>query len=142
MTNSKKTSARSRRYNCIAWAAGIVTQFWWPDPVAIANREAFWPAGAPVDTTIDAFLAAYGTVGFAECTSSDPEIGIEKIAIFGTINAAGGIEPTHAALQLPNGQWTSKLGRNVDIEHATLEAVSGPLYGIPVRYMKRPARVL
>jgi hypothetical protein len=37
--------------------------------------------------------------------------------------------PTHAALQLESGDWTSKLGDFEDISHSTIEAVSGPVYG-------------
>jgi hypothetical protein len=136
--NSRKTSRRSRRYNCIAWAAGIVTQFWWPDPIAVANKEAFWPEGVALDTTIDSFIAAYTTLGFVPCAGFIQEVGFEKIAIYGTVNDRGGIEPTHAARQLSDGNWSSKLGRNVDIEHTTLDAVSGPLYGTAVRFVKRP----
>ncbi len=136
--NSEKTSEKAPRYNCIAWAAGVITQFWWPDPVAIANKEAVWPAGVPIDLTIDAFLLAFETKGFAQCADARLEHGVEKIAIYGTVNANAGIEPTHAARQLPDGSWTSKLGRNVDIRHTTLDAIDGPLYGTAIAYMRRP----
>ena len=45
--------------------------------------------------------------------------------------------PTHAARQLPNGWWTSKLGPSFDIEHATPEAVAGGVYGDPVLFLSR-----
>jgi hypothetical protein len=37
-------------------------------------------------------------------------------------------EPTHAARQLPNGKWTSKLGRWQDIEYE-LDGLVGKMYG-------------
>jgi hypothetical protein len=53
------------------------------------------------------------------------EVGIEKVALFE--NASG--KPTHAARQLRSGAWTSKLGKNIDIEHLDADDVEGPLYG-------------
>jgi len=64
------------------------------------------------------------------------EAGVEKIAIFAKERNAVMV-PTHAALQLPTGVWTSKLGDFEDIEHLTIDAVNGPVYGRPVAYMKR-----
>jgi hypothetical protein len=58
---------------------------------------------------------------------------IEKIAIY--VNQLG--VPSHAARQLPNGLWTSKLGSNVDIEHATPDALTGNDYGRPALLMAR-----
>ena len=45
--------------------------------------------------------------------------------------------PTHAAKQLPNGRWTSKLGRSQDVEH-TLEGLEGSAYGRARLVMRRP----
>ena len=58
--------------------------------------------------------------------------GSKKIAIY----QSGGL-PTHAARQLPDGQWTSKLGRNIDISH-TLPGLEGPEYGQVAVFMRRP----
>lgn len=133
------TSPISNRYNCIAWAAGDATRWWWPDPVRIALKLYFWPPGVPVELTFDAFLQAFGTLGFEECSDGNPETGFEKIAIYGRQkNQSGLVEPTHAALQLKNGGWTSKLGQAEDVQHNELDGVSGPTYGAPVRFMRRP----
>jgi hypothetical protein len=48
--------------------------------------------------------------------------------------------PTHAALQLPSGEWTSKLGPFEDISHAHENDVNGPAYGAVRFYMSRPVR--
>lgn len=42
------------------------------------------------------------------------------------------------ARQLPNGNWTSKLGTLEDIEHRALSAVEGNDYGNVVRILRRP----
>jgi hypothetical protein len=61
------------------------------------------------------------------------EQGFEKTALFAD---AEGV-PSHAARQLPNSRWTSKIGAMEDIEHA-LHDLDGELYGTVVRIMKRP----
>ena len=43
----------------------------------------------------------------------------------------------HAARQLSDGRWTSKLGELVDIEHPDLADVAGGIYGQPNLYMER-----
>jgi len=66
-----------------------------------------------------------------------PEPGAEKIAVY-----AAGEFYTHAARQLPNGKWTSKLGAAEDIEHDTAEDVAGGLYGVVVQFMTRARQSL
>ena len=123
------TSDADEEYNCIAWAAEDSVEWWWPEP------DKFWPAEAPREETIDAFVAALGTVGFLPCENADLETGMQKVAIF-----AFDDQPTHAARQLPKGNWTSKLGKGCDIEHDDSNGASGAFYGFPVRFLKRPSR--
>jgi hypothetical protein len=113
------TSVATPRYNCIAWAAGDDRRFWWPSP----SPFFYWPPDAPREPTIQAFVAAFGLFGYMVCSKEDCEEGIEKVAVF----ALDGV-PTHAARQLPEGSWTSKLGSQLDLSHE-LRAVEGPLYG-------------
>jgi hypothetical protein len=89
----------------------------------------------PREETLDAFVAALATRGFLPCPSHALEQGLEKIALF-----AAGRVPTHAARQLANGWWTSKLGSNFDIDHATVEGVVSGVYGDPMVFLsiKRP----
>ena len=124
--NYSETSPISRHYNCIAWAAGDDRHFWWP-------QYAYWPTGLSSELTVDNFMAAFQTLGYEACDGPELEPGFEKIAIYTKMGA-----PTHAARQLSNGYWTSKLGRNIDIEHHSLEAIEGPAYGKAFAYMKRP----
>jgi hypothetical protein len=53
------TSPSSKRYNCIAWAAGDTDNWWWPS----ANAEVeYWPATVIRVETVDAFREVYGAV--------------------------------------------------------------------------------
>lgn len=125
------SSLATRASNCIAWAAGDTTHWWWPDPDP-ENDAIFWPGGIALEQTLDAFLAALATLGYARCSGEELESGVEKIALFAKASL-----PTHAARQLPTGVWTSKLGSGEDIEH-DLHAVSGDLYGTVVLLLSRP----
>jgi hypothetical protein len=124
------TSPATREYNCIGWAASDTTHWWWPvvDP---DNDTLFWPTGVAFEETLDAFVAAFATLGYGPYSGEEFEPGFERVALF----ARGGV-PTHAARQLPNGRWTSKLGFREDIEH-DLHAVSGEIYGTVVKLLKR-----
>ncbi len=124
------TSPADRDYNCIGWAAGSSSKWWWPDP---DNDGVFWPDGVALEETLDAFVAAFATLGYSPCEGKEQEVGCEKVALFATADGA----PTHAARQLPTCGWTSKLGFLEDIEHE-LHAVSGTAYGSVVRILKRP----
>ena len=113
------TSPATAEYNCLGWAAGEDDRWWWPDAAGVS----YWPNGAAREETIPAFIAAYGVLGFAPAAHSNLEPNVIKVAIY----ARSGI-PTHAARQLPNGSWTSKLGASEDIEH-TLTGLAGAIYG-------------
>jgi hypothetical protein len=127
--NHEITSPSSHRYNCIAWAAGGETNWWWPD----VDEVAYWPARVPRIETIEAFVDAFGMLGYTPCEDGEHEAGYEKVALY----ALEGI-PTHAARQLADGRWSSKMGRSVDIAH-TLDALDGPLYGAIIFYLRRQA---
>ena len=81
-------------------------------------------------------MAAFATLGYKPCPGDDLEVGVEKVALYVHPNG----KPKHMARQLPKGRWTSKLGRDIDIEHG-LEDLTGDLYGQVVQILKRPRRV-
>ncbi len=116
-------------YNCVAWAAGRTDSYWWP-----VGPETVWPPGVSADLTAPAFVAALAIVGYVPCNDGAPEPGSEKAAIY----ARGGVV-THVARQLPSGRWSSKLGRDCTVEHATPAGLEGAVYGAVVTYLKRPA---
>lgn len=132
--NHKRTSWSTSRYNCIAWAADDPLRPWWPQ-----TNNAYWPVTAINDITLEAFVSAFKTLDYQECTNESLESGFEKVAIYA--RPSDGV-PQHAARQLRDGKWTSKLGAAYwpDIRHDTLDVVGGPIYGEPVRYMRRARR--
>src|SRR5271163_1349100 len=85
------TSAFKRGYNCIAWAAGDASRWWWPIRLPGVN---YWPKGVPREATIDAFIAAFATLGYVPCVDGSLEAGIEKVVIFAQ-SVRGVYLPTH-----------------------------------------------
>ena len=124
----RQTSPIDFRYNCIAWAASENRRWWWPLPPLAAK----WPPDIPRELTLAAFVAAFATLGYERCNDGNHEIGFEKIAFY----ALAG-EVKHAARQLEDGNWTSKLGKDADITH-TLDGLEGPHYGNVVGFVRRP----
>ena len=134
------TSPPDHYYNCIAWAAGDQERFWSPirrdqsDGAYGAPYGDYWPAAAVQENTLDAWKSAFALQGFMECQSAAVEPGFEKLAIY----ADGQNVPQHVARQLPSGEWTSKLGNDLDIQHASLDALEGECYGRAIHFMRRP----
>ena len=120
-------------YNCLAFAAGDVTQRWEPDYA----KQFYWPPEADRENTVLAAIEAYQTRDFVRCEDASLEEGFEKIAIYAT--PAGGLR--HATRQLPDGRWVSKLGYAEDIIHNEVDGVACDCYGQPVCFMKRPRQV-
>ena len=122
--NHVLTSPEDFAYNCIAWAAGDKGRFWWPQPVV---PYLYWPQGVCREVARHCFVGAFATLGYQEAEALDWSwtAGVEKVVLYEDSSGT----PTHAARQLPSGRWTSKLGRNVDIEHLQPEDVEGPAYG-------------
>ena len=123
------TSEAERQYNCIAWAAGDDSRWWEPD----AEDQYYWPEEALREYTVRAYAEAFLSIGFEICQEFTWEEGLEKVAIFADANDI----PTHAARQLADGAWTSKLGQIEDIRHIELEHVSGEYYGDPILVLQR-----
>jgi hypothetical protein len=135
-TNHRPTSPATPDYNCIGWAAGEDDRWWWPGPPDVT----YWPPSVPRVSTCESFITAFSTIGYSVCSSGELEEGFDKVVLYADKNNA----PTHMARQLPDGTWTSKLGQSIDINHFTLDAISGPAYGNASVFMRRPkiARML
>ena len=126
--NHRVTSPESTDYNCIAWSAADIGHWWEPG--------VYWPIPASAnDYGIGNLVQAFRSLGYQECEDGGLELGFEKVALYGSF-----FFYTHAARQLPNGKWTSKLGKAEDIEHDSPEDVAGDVYGEIVQFMKRPTR--
>lgn len=128
LSTCSETSGQTDAYNCIAWAADRQDQWFWPNA-----DDAYWPDHIPATETVDAFVRLFESLGYTKCenTAYEPQYG--KIVIY----AKDG-RPTHAARQLDDEGWTSKLGRLEDITHKTLESLEDSTYGIPHTVMRRP----
>ncbi|MCS6976085.1 MAG: hypothetical protein NZM31_03615 [Gemmatales bacterium] len=123
-----ETSPATSAYNCIAWAAGETDRWWWPDRFDVG----YWPGSVPRTESLEAFFQVFESLGYTRCENGDLETGYEKVALYVQDD-----KPTHAARQLPDGRWTSKLGKEFDITH-TLRGLEGPVYGRVAGFLKRP----
>lgn len=99
----------------------------WP-----AELGYWWPDGIPNKEEVESFVALFESLNYQHCDNPDVEDGYEKVAIY-----AKGDDPTHVALQLESGEWSSKLGPDEDIAHTTLTELEGPSYGAPVAFLRR-----
>ena len=89
----------SDAYNCIAYAANDISQRW--DP----NTGGYWPPWAPGNNLTDSLKQVFAGLGYEECEDSILEDGYLKVALY---EEQG--EAKHAAVQMLNGRWRSKLG--------------------------------
>lgn len=121
-------SERTTDYNCIAWAAGLTDDWWWPED------GSYWPLDPKIES-VQSFVDAFNTLGYVACDDPNLEPGFEKVAIYTNTDGA----PTHMARQLGSGKWTSKCGKLEDIIHA-LEGLEGPFpaYGRVTQILRRP----
>ena len=120
-------SPETIEYNCIGWAVGRSDLFVWPIGMS-------WPSSCPREETIYAFESAFRILGYESCEDRKYEQGFDKIALY-----AQGNRPTHAARQLAEGKWTSKVGTSFDIEH-NLKDLEGKRYGKVVMFFRRPTQ--
>jgi hypothetical protein len=124
--NHRVTSPESTEYNCVAWAADDTANWWQPG--------VYWPVPIdPEDTNLSALQAAFAFLGYSPCADDALEPNFVKVALY-----SAGKFYTHAARQLPNGRWTSKLGKGEDIEHDSPDVLGGGIYGEVAMYMMRP----
>lgn len=125
------TSDESTLYNCVAYAADDMTRKWDYFP------PHYWPGKISGDA-IEALESVFISIGYARCDNGDLEDGFQKVALY--VNEDG--EWEHAAKQLENGEWTSKLGNWEDIRHRTPHVFGGSDYGNVMYYMKRKIAIL
>jgi hypothetical protein len=93
-------------------AAGDNTQRWEPDPA----EQYYWPPPTiPRAYSVSAFIQAYQTHHYEVCGDGLQERGYEKIVIY----ADGFGIVRHAARQISDGRWLSKLEDAEDIIHET-----------------------
>jgi hypothetical protein len=86
-----------------------------------------------MELSLDRYVRAFELQGDERSETDEVEAGYEKVAIYAGSDAV----PTHAARQLSSGWWTSKLGKAEDIEHRSLAALEGTVYGTVARVLRR-----
>jgi hypothetical protein len=102
---------------------------WWP-----ANDDFYWPFETD-EVDIPTFVRAFEGLGYKICENENFEPGFEKVAIYARSNG----DVQHAARQLSDGTWTSKMGMFYwpDINHYQLDVVAGLGYGSPAKFLIR-----
>ena len=125
----KKTSERDPSYNCIAWAVGD-TKYNWYD---VKIKGYYWPPGVPSADTVEGWIEVFKILNYRETERRDLEPEFEKIAIYVTAEGF----PEHVARQKADGVWTSKMGKGIDLDHPTLEAIESDVIGEAKVIMKR-----
>ena len=117
----------SNEYNCIAYAGGDTSRRW------DLPEDYYWPPSVARLSSIETLAAVFRTLGYEICSDSSLEPGYQKVALYTEDG-----EWTHAALQMPNGRWRSKIGDLELIEHQTPDSLTGEMYGRLYLYMRRP----
>jgi hypothetical protein len=110
---------------------GDLNHFWYDANV----KGYYWPPGEPSADTLEGWLKVFAIHGYRETDDDTLDLAYEKIAIY-----AGPEGPEHVARQRASGTWTSKMGKGRDIDHASLAALEGDLFGRVVKIMKRPSK--
>lgn len=121
----------SDSYNCFSYAVGLTD--------VLLDPAFYWPDNIARGYTLEIFIKCFENYGYVCCENSDLETGVEKAVIYGR-----GDLPLHAARQMDNGLWTSKIGSLELIEHhldafdiATQEFAN---YGSVLQFLSRQKR--
>jgi hypothetical protein len=125
----KETSAATDAYNCTAFAAFDENRWWDPIPLPIY----YWPPDLPNDYALSTYIELFKTLGYRVCADGTLEPNSEKIVIY--TNDLDLFE--HVARQLPDGNWTSKIGGCEDIMHEKPDSLAGDEYGRARCFMAR-----
>ena len=113
-------------YNCIAYATGDTSKWWWPDGINYS------PPWATPTTNMESLLEAFAGQGYERCDDNNVEANHHKVALY---EEQG--QMRHAAAQMPNGRWRSKMGRGPVIEHTSPDSLSEGPYGNPTVFMRK-----
>ena len=134
----KVSSKATPVYNCIAWAYKLDNRWMWPNTgeYSFLDGVHYWPSDEILDCDVSNFIEAFKLKGYECCDNScfEPEYrNKQKIALY---VKPGTTECTHAARELSNGCWTSKLGNDCDIQHGTPDTIENDGYGKVHCFMK------
>lgn len=124
------TSDPTDEYNCIAYAAGE-TDRWWTH---LEGDDYYWPEHASRTSSIASLIEVFVGLGYERCADAGVEPGFKKVALYADWRG----DWQHAALQLPGGEWSSKLGIFEDISHRAPESLDTDYYGDVHCFMRKP----
>jgi hypothetical protein len=129
-------------YNCIAYAAGVLNE-WWSElpanqkpPIVFDGVKYNWPFDAPNDMKLSTLIYIFSNFKYEVCSDGNYEPGYRKICIYGKSKDLA----SHAARQNVSDAtkvtWTSKLGKSSLIQHGTPYTICGDAYGDVIQFMK------
>jgi hypothetical protein len=127
MSNFEVLAAPTRVYNCIANSLGYHDR--WVNPITSSGSNKL----AGMDQL-------YAAQGYQRMSTLDYSLraGYQKVVVYAKVTNGVITEVTHAAIQMSDGAWSSKLGQNALIKHVLPDDLAGGLYGIPVAvYIRR-----
>jgi hypothetical protein len=115
-------------YNCIAWSLGEVNH--WVSPVTSSGSNPL----AGMDKL-------YAAKGYWRVSGLDYRLvsGYQKVVVYAHVSNGRITDVTHAALQMDDGTWTSKLGGEPLVRHLCPDDLDGSAYGQPVAVYVRYA---
>lgn len=132
----RKTSEADITYNCVAHAMHEDNRWWEPPIWGKLEAGHYWPDDVSIEHNSNSYIQIFEKRGYVCCSSAELESSYEKVAVY------WGVQGPHVARQLPDGEWTSKLGNYEDISHATLEGLEADgnldAYGKVKQILKRP----
>ena len=130
------TSQESQNYNCIAWAYMLTNRWMWPNTGehVFLDGVDYWPSDEILDCDVSHFIKAFELQGYSVCETCKFDPKYRQIALYVKANST---ECTHAARELGNGFWTSKLGPYVDIQHGTPYTIENKDYGEVYCFMRK-----
>src|SRR5438045_1397638 len=79
---SDRTEDRPVHYNCIAWAIGDDSRWWWPWDIGGYHWPDELPTEKPGTETLGNLIDAFKIEGYVECADGEVEEGCEKVALF------------------------------------------------------------
>ena len=86
---------------------------------------------------MESLKEAFAGLGYEPCDDGAAEEGYQKVALYEHQDRF-----EHAAPQMPNGRWRSKMGEGPLIEHSSPESLAGGIYGYPTVFMRRAEKDL
>jgi type VI secretion system secreted protein VgrG len=121
LSGARVLGGMTRRYNCISHSLGVYSHWTWPGDTVVGFDSLYWQSGYRRSAYLD--------------LRHQP--GVQKIALYATLDGSGNLAVTHAARQEVRGGWTSKLGAGPLIWHPSAHSLTGPSYGFPIAVYTR-----